>query len=53
MAEDPRQHSSFNEVDRTLCYQMAADIAARAGGGRAGEREREVNACNRLVLNSW
>jgi hypothetical protein len=37
MTEDRRQHLSFNEVDRTLFYQMAADIAARAGGGRAGD----------------
>jgi hypothetical protein len=28
MIEDRRQHSSFNEVDRTLFYQMAANIAA-------------------------
>jgi len=32
MTEDLRQLSSFNEGDHTLFYQMAADIAARAGG---------------------
>ena len=37
MTEDRGQHSSFNEVDRTLFYQMATDIAARAEGGRAGD----------------
>jgi len=48
MTEDRPQLSGFNEVDRTLFplfYQMAADLAARAGRRESCGREREVNEC--------
>jgi hypothetical protein len=51
MTEDRRQHSSFNEVDRRLFSQMAANIAAACGKRENWRTHKKVNACNHVFVS--